>query len=1098
MRQFTVTAAVALLSLFLSSVAASSGTEPLIDESPVRPFAERTLAFSTDSGTWLSLDVFADGRSLVFDLLGDLYLLPMSGGKATPLTRGPAFDSQPALSPDGRWVAFISDRDGAENLWIARTDGSASRQLTYDEWGMFASPAWHPNGQSVVVSRTLRGYRTGYELVEFDLQGRQLARHSTVNQTEDARSEISAIGATFDRDGRSIYYARRIGRHPRNVSFPLWAIHRVDLESGDDVRIVTEPGSAFRPRLSPDGRWLAYATRLSGPDGPTALKLLDLTSNERRVLISNLDRDDQESEDFNRDILPGFSFTPDSASLVLSSGGKIQRLRLDGEATAIAFQAEVKIAIANPGVQGALPQLTDSHPVRIFQSLDLAPDGKSVVLSALASLYLYDSRATTARKLDTPTNAFHPRWSIDGRNLLYVSWDPNAGGAIWRLDAMTPGAVPVRLTREPAYYAWPTWWPDGSVIAQKTSTRNQQLNVQKSGAPVQGLQLVRISLDGAEQVLTDAPSKARFYYPQLGKAHRIEGDRRVFFHAHDGLMAFDSETRQVARVFSLEQPFDEYMRRSPRPADDIRVSPRGDYYAAKIAEQLYLVPRIAGKEPQRLTISEGARRLTRHGVDQVEWSNDGRTLLWSLGNELSTLDVGALNASTLPASDELRKAIRSTRVNIPLARPASASSQKLVLQGATILPMTGAAPIAAHSIVIAGNRIEAIVPEKAAARISDARFIDVSGKYILPGFIDLHAHWSVLSRDGIAAGPVSPFLANLAYGVTATRDPQSFTTDLFAYADLVESGAFLAPRLFTTGPAIQSDIHFESPQEVRNIIGRFRDYYRTNTVKFYLAGNRSQRRMFVTEANSLGMRVTSESARNFKWDFTMVLDGADGQEHPIPHAPLYKDVVEVYARSGIVYTPVMAMTPATYSPLNRWTSEFKPEEHPKVVRFVPPNIVKGAAAMLDSDAGDAPRMSVHPVAQAAAARAIVEAGGHVGVGAHALRHLQGLRFHWEMWTLHANGQGMTAEQVLTAATRTAAQALRLEQQLGTIEAGKLADLVVLERNPLDNLRNTESALYTISDGRLLKSATLEQLWPASTAAPRLWWHAAPGSAVQQQ
>jgi Tol biopolymer transport system component len=1088
MRQFTVSAAL-LLSWSLSLPATNVVARTLIDESPVQPFAQRTLAFSTESGTWLSLDVFADGRGLVFDLLGDLYLLPMSGGKATPLTRGPAFDSQPALSPDGRWVAFISDRDGAENLWIARTDGSASRQLTHDEWGMFASPAWHPNGKSVVVSRTLRGYRTGYELVEFDLTGKELARHSTVNQTEDARSEISAVGASFDNEGKFLYYARRIGRHPRNVSFPIWAIHRVDLKNGEDVRIVTEPGSAFRPRLSGDGRWLAYATRLSGPDGPTALKLMDLTSHGSRVLLSNLDRDDQESEDFNRDILPGFSFTPDSTAIVLATGGKLRRLPLAGGApTDIAFRADVSLTLANPGVQGERPELTDSHPVRLFQSLDPAPDGTSVVLSALGSLYLHDTRAMTVRKLATPTNAFHPRWSIDGHSLLYVSWNPNEGGALWRLNVTAPDAAPVKITRESAYYAWPVQWPDGSIVVQKTSTRNQLLNVQKSGAPVRGLQLVRISPDdGSEQVLTDAPPKARFYYPQLGKAHRIEGDTRVFFHAHDGLMAFAPETRQVTPVFSLEQPFDEYMRRTPRPADDIRVSPRGDFYVAKIAEQLYLVPRSADKEPLRLTVADGARKLTRYGVDQMEWSSDGRTVYWSLGNELSMLAVGTLNARSLPTSEQLRKSVRSRRVDIPLPRPDAASSQKLVLKGATILPMTGAAAIKGHAIVIAGNRIAAIVPEQEAASISDARFVDVSGKYILPGFIDLHAHWSVLSRDGIAAGPVSPFLANLAYGVTATRDPQSFTTDLFAYADLVESGALLAPRLFTTGPAIQSDIHFESPQEVRDVITRFRDYYRTNTVKFYLAGNRGQRRMFITEANRLGMRVTSESARNFKWDFTMVLDGADGQEHPIPHAPLYQDVVEVYARSGIVYTPVMAMTPATYSPLNLWTLQFKPEDHPRVVRFVSPNIVKGAAAMLDTDA-DGVRTTVHPVSQAAAARAIVEAGGHVGVGAHALRHLQGLRFHWEMWTLHADGQGMSAQQVLTAATRTAAQALGLERQLGTIEAGKLADLVVLERNPLDDLRNTASVLYTISDGRLLNSATLEQLWPASAPAPRLWWH----------
>jgi dipeptidyl aminopeptidase/acylaminoacyl peptidase len=97
------------------------------DSLPLKP--ERTLAFDTDEGTWLSLDVSPDGRTIVFELLGDLYTLPITGGEATRITSGLPFDSQPRYAPDGKRLAFLSDRDGAENVWTCDADGSRPRQL---------------------------------------------------------------------------------------------------------------------------------------------------------------------------------------------------------------------------------------------------------------------------------------------------------------------------------------------------------------------------------------------------------------------------------------------------------------------------------------------------------------------------------------------------------------------------------------------------------------------------------------------------------------------------------------------------------------------------------------------------------------------------------------------------------------------------------------------------------------------------------------------------------------------------------------------------------------------------------------------------------
>ena len=117
------------------------------------PATPRTLRFTTDEGTWMSLDVSPDGRTIVFDLLGDLYTLPIAGGTATRLTDGPTWDSHPRFSPDGKRIAFISDRTGAENLWIADADGKNPRAVTRGDRAWYVAPAWTPDGSAIIATR---------------------------------------------------------------------------------------------------------------------------------------------------------------------------------------------------------------------------------------------------------------------------------------------------------------------------------------------------------------------------------------------------------------------------------------------------------------------------------------------------------------------------------------------------------------------------------------------------------------------------------------------------------------------------------------------------------------------------------------------------------------------------------------------------------------------------------------------------------------------------------------------------------------------------------------------------------------------------------
>ncbi|HEY1950416.1 MAG TPA: hypothetical protein VGG97_25620, partial [Bryobacteraceae bacterium] len=252
--------------LFSVGLAASLiAAEPEKEKGPTKlPLkAERSVAFETDEGTWLSLDLSPDGKTIVFELLGDLYTLPISGGEAKPLLTGMAMETQPRFSPDGKEIAFLSDRDGAENVWTVQADGSNPRKLSDEKRAEFVSPAWSPDGQYVFVSKS--GSHLGAnELWMYHRLGGGAGIQVTKSKLKpDAPRDDwnNDLGATFSSDGKFVYFARRKRNFSYNVTFPLWQLVRRNLVTGDEDSITNLAGSAFRPAVSRDGKYLVYATR---------------------------------------------------------------------------------------------------------------------------------------------------------------------------------------------------------------------------------------------------------------------------------------------------------------------------------------------------------------------------------------------------------------------------------------------------------------------------------------------------------------------------------------------------------------------------------------------------------------------------------------------------------------------------------------------------------------------------------------------------------------------------------------------------------------------------------------------------------------------
>jgi len=510
------------------------------------------------------------------------------------------------------------------------------------------------------------------------------------------------------------------------------------------------------------------------------------------------------------------------------------------------------------------------------------------------------------------------------------------------------------------------------------------------------------------------------------------------------------------------------------------------------------------------TPSVPVKKITDVGADYFDWMDGGKTLSWAIGasffrQPLETVSFdppkkeepkpdekkpsadpkaaapggGCGIPATPPAqkAEEKKKPSDAVETAVVLEFPRKTPTGTIVLRGATVITMNGDEVFTDADVVVTDNRITSV--GKRGAVPAGARVFDVKGKTIVPGFVDTHAHWFEIRR-GVLDIQNWSFLANLAFGVTAGLDVQTASNDMFAYQDLVDMGEILGPRAYSTGPGIFSDNAFKSVDEVKGVLRRYKNYYRTHNLKSYIVGNRKQRQWMVEAAKELQLMPTTEGGLDLKLDLTHVIDGFSGNEHTLPIAPLFKDVVDLVAQSKIAYTPTLIVAYGGPFAENDFYESTEVHDNPRLNRFTPHNVLDGKTKRrpfwFRKDEYSYPLM-----AQQAAK--IQRAGGWVGVGSHG--QLQGLGYHWEMWAL-ASG-GMKPIEVLRAATRDGAEMIGAGQDLGTLQPGKLADLVVLDKNPLENIKNTNTVRWVMKNGELFEGETLNQLWPEQKPLPPLWW-----------
>jgi imidazolonepropionase-like amidohydrolase/Tol biopolymer transport system component len=1053
----------------------------------------RSVRFTTDQGTWISVDVSPDGSTIVFDLLGDLYTVPIAGGKATRIVGGNSIDVQPRYSPDGKSIVFMSDRSGVDATWIADADGRRPRLLT--QGGSY--PAWTPDGREIITGNRLVDARGG------------------------AGVQLQGFGT-----------AASFGGDPRYVWFQAGGqAARYDRQTGDVGYRISLPGGVLRPMVSRDGKSLAYFTRY---ESQSALVLRDLVTGADRWILMGTQpeaggqpaggpagggRGVGPSPGYSSvGPLPGSAWLPNGNALVTSFGGKLWRVEMpSGKTTPIPFTADVDQSLG-PLVRGTFT-IGDSVLVREIREPALSPDGRRVACTALGTIWVMDldGGAAKPRRLTAPSDdvELSPTWTPDGRSIVYATWIDGEGGDIYQVDAGGGGGARRNLTRAPAMYARLNFTADGSRLVFARAPRRARTFVLEDAAvaprsPVGGgtelgFELRWMSPGGGTQhpIIMVADVGA---LPLGGYPHFAGDSSRVFYHDGTGLVSvrWDGSDRRIVLARAAPQTM---LARDGRRVLS-RAGRRNQIYLFELpqaADSLVIDPTVA-------TPPVPVRRLSRAGGDFPSWSSDGKRAVWSNGTTLYVYDVAqgdkatadslasagsrpapAVGDSAAPpggrgggrggggADSTMRwaPAFEATAHSIRIAVAADKPSGVVALRGARIISMKEREVIENGDIVITGNRITAVGPRGQVTIPGGAKSIDVSGKTIMPGYVDLHAQLGATSQ--IHRTVVPQYLANLAFGVTTARDPESQATDVFTYADRVATADLLGPRIFATGPTmIDSALTLRTLAEAREYIRPFASGFPANTVRGDLAATRADRQRFLTVSKELGLTAVATGMPDFKKSLSAILDGYANHQAAFEVFPIQGDVAKLIAESGITYTPLLLGRVGNRNGIEFILATEAPHTDPKVRHFYYhqdlDRLTRARGTWLWPD--EYPFQDI-----AAGAARVVAAGGKVGVGSAG--RVQGLGFHWEMWLL-AKG-GMPTHDILRAATIFGAEAVGSGSQLGSIEVGKLADLQVLDRNPLTDIRNTNSVRYVMKNGRLYDAATLDQIAPIAKKMDKLWW-----------
>ncbi|HVR98077.1 MAG TPA: amidohydrolase family protein [Thermoanaerobaculia bacterium] len=1018
---------------------------------PPGPSSEATI--DVDEGTWLSVDVSPDGQEVAFDLLGDIYAVPIAGGEARALTHDVAWQMQPRYSPDGKHIAFTSDQGGGDNIWVMDRDGKNPRQVTKETFRLLNSPDWTPDGQFLVAHKHFTKTRSlgAGEMWLYHRSGGE-----GLQLTEKRTDQKDSGEPAFSPDGRYLYYsddntAGSVFAYNKDPNGEIYVIQRLDRETGETEEYINGFGGAIRPTPSPDGKLLAFIRRVRGK---SVIHLQDVRSGEQWPVYDGLDRDMQETWAIHG-VYPGMSWTPDSRSLVFWAGGKIHRLdTTNGKATEIPFHVRTTRQIQQ-AVRFPVEVAPEKFDVKMLRWVEVSPRGDRVVYSAMGQLWIRDLPNGTPRRLTRQNDhlEYHPSFSRDGRSVVYVSWDDKDLGSVRVVSA--DGGEGRVLTDRPGHYVEPVFTPDGKQVVYRRvvggglrpTAWSTEPGVYR--VPAGGGASTRITPDGERPHFGAASD--RVYVTRIGEKREL---------VSIGLDGSEPRTHL-----------------SSENATEYRVSPDGRWVAFTERFNAFIAPFV----PTGQTVEVGPKtksiplaKVTHDAGEFLRWSGDSKRLHWALGPELYTQALTDAFAFLEGAPEKL-PGPPEHGIPIGFQMKSDVPTGTVALVGGRLVTMSNGSEevIEDGTVVIEGNRIRAVGPRAQVQVPAGAHVIDAAGKTILPGLIDVHWHGD-MGDDGMVPEQSWVTAASLAFGVTTLHDPSNNTGLIFTASEMARTGRLLAPRIFSTGailygasnPALTSEI--DSLDDARFHLRRMKAAG-AFSVKSYNQPRREQRQQIIAAARELGMMVVPEGGSLFEHNMTMIVDGHTGIEHAIPVARIYDDVRQLWKASKTGYTPTLVVAYGGLWGENYWYTHTPVWDNQRLLSFVPREILDSVARR--PAGGLAPEDDYNHFNVARAVKELMDEGVSVQMGAHGQR--EGLAAHWEIWMMVQGGA--TPHQALRAATLNGARYLGLDKDIGSIEPGKLADLAVLDANPLEDIRNSEKVGLVVVNGRVYDAKTLDQV-----------------------
>jgi imidazolonepropionase-like amidohydrolase/Tol biopolymer transport system component len=702
----------------------------------------------------------------------------------------------------------------------------------------------------------------------------------------------------------------------------------------------------------------------------------------------------------------------------------------------------------------------------------MSPTNGSVVYQALGKLYLRDVKSGRVKRLTRQNDhdEFYPSFSRDGKSIVYTTWSDKDLGSVRVVSAS--GGIGSTVTTEPGIYVEPKFSPKGNNIVFRRLTGGYLLSPEWSLEP--GIYLADRKAKTMEKVTEDGFN-----------AHFAADEDRLYFTSY----APESKYTEL-ELYSVDlKGRDERTLLKGDKVTEYQLSPDGKWIGYTHQNNAFVAPFLSTGLQQELDIEDSGlpvAQVSKRAGEYLSWSAGSDRLSWSHGATVFSRELNQAFSFLAGAPDELPEPV-SEGLNLGFSQIADKPSSTIALVGGQVVTMRDAdnaqEVISNGVVVVQDNRIVAVGKVGEVSIPADAQIIDVSGKTLTPGLIDGHAHGSQATEEIIPQQNWKN-LSSLAFGVTTIHDPSNDSSEIFAASEMQRSGQILGPRIFSTGTIVYgansptAHARIDSYEDAFFHLQRLKDMGAVS-VKSYNQPRREQRQQVLKAARDLELMVVPEGGGKLYQNMSMIADGHTTLEHSLNIATGYSDLTQFWSQTEMAYNPTLVVAYGGLEGEKYWYDRTNVWENTRLTRYVPRYIVEPRSIRRAT----APDDHYNHIKVAAYAKTLRDAGVRVLIGAHGQR--EGLAAHWEMWML--NQGGFTPWEALRAATHDPSVALGMRDDLGSIEVGKLADIVIMDGEVLNNIRRSEMITHTMINGRLYDVSNMSEIGSGNSTIEPLFF-----------